>query len=69
MKKHRTLGELGLEAMQHAVARVIEEHRRNGTRLAVWRDGKVVMLDPWKVKSPVRAARGRRSARGAKARG
>ncbi len=33
-------------AMNAAVAKVIQEHLRTGRPLAVWRDGKVVMIPP-----------------------
>jgi hypothetical protein len=33
-------------ALQLAVADAIEEHRRSGHPLAIWQDGRVVMLPP-----------------------
>ena len=33
-------------AMQEAVAKVVEEHRRDGRPLAIWRDGKAVLVRP-----------------------
>jgi hypothetical protein len=33
-------------ALQEAVAEAIAEHRRNGVPIAVWRDGKVVLVPP-----------------------
>lgn len=33
-------------AMQEAVAEIVEEHRRQGRPLAIWRDGKVVWIEP-----------------------
>lgn len=33
-------------AIAEAVARAIEEHRRLGHPIAVWRDGKVVIVPP-----------------------
>jgi hypothetical protein len=47
MKKDRenmSLGDLAEEALKKAVARVVEEHRKSGEPLAVWRDGKVVRV-------------------------
>jgi hypothetical protein len=35
-----------LAAMQEAVAKVVEEHRRDGRPLAIWRDGKAVLVRP-----------------------
>jgi hypothetical protein len=46
MKKQLSLGEMALSALKDAVARVIEEHRRDGQPLAVWKDGKVVLIPP-----------------------
>jgi hypothetical protein len=35
-----------LKALQSAVAQVVEEHRREGRPLAVWQDGKAVLVPP-----------------------
>ena len=35
-----------LAAMQEAVAKVVEEHRRDGRPLAIWRNGKSVLVRP-----------------------
>ena len=43
---HATLTEKAVAAMREAVAAVVEDHRRRGRPLAVWRDGKVVMEMP-----------------------
>jgi len=40
--KNMSLGEMAEEALKKAVARVMEEHRKSGEPLAVWRDGKIV---------------------------
>jgi hypothetical protein len=37
-----SLTEKAVAAMRAAVARVVEDHRRRGKPLAVWRDGRVV---------------------------
>ncbi|ODS31733.1 MAG: hypothetical protein SCARUB_03130 [Candidatus Scalindua rubra] len=34
----------GRKAFKKAVARVIEDHHRTGDPIAVWRDGKVVLV-------------------------
>jgi hypothetical protein len=34
------------EAFRKAVAEVIAEHRRNGVPIAIWRNGKVVIIPP-----------------------
>ncbi len=41
-----TLTEKALAAMRDAVAKVIEQHRRDNLPLAIWRDGKVVWISP-----------------------
>jgi len=33
-------------AMRDAVVKVVEEHRREGRPLAVWQDGKAVLVPP-----------------------
>ena len=35
-----------LKALREAVAEVVEQHRREGRPLAVWRDGKAVLVSP-----------------------
>lgn len=40
-------------ALREAVAEVIEEYRRTGTPLVVWRDGKVVEIDPNEAADPL----------------
>ena len=42
------------EAIQRAVRDAVEEHRLLGNPIAVWRDGKVVWLQPEEI--PVRQA-------------
>jgi len=51
LKKKRNISELPLEvkaemALKEAVAKVIRAHRRSGQPLAIWREGRVVMLPP-----------------------
>lgn len=38
------LTRMALKALQEAVAQVVEEHRRDGRPLAIWRDGKVALV-------------------------
>lgn len=40
----KTLQEKALKALKEAVHDVVEEHRRTGRPLAVWRNGKVLKL-------------------------
>lgn len=42
--KNMSLGDMAEEALRKAVARVVEEHRKSGEPLAVWRDGKAVRV-------------------------
>ncbi|MEW6358628.1 MAG: hypothetical protein AB1696_20000 [Planctomycetota bacterium] len=51
MGKTRSLEKQALAALRDAVARVIEEHRKTGQPLAVWKDGKVVMIHPTEAMS------------------
>ena len=44
-KRNRSsLTQKALQALTEAVAKVVEEHRRRGIPLAVWRDGKAVSI-------------------------
>jgi hypothetical protein len=45
-RKKMSLRDKAVTAMQEAVAAVIEDHRRRNAPLAIWQDGKVVMLPP-----------------------
>ncbi len=47
--EHETLspmGKMAMTALRQAVDRVVEEHRKQGRPLAVWRDGKAVFEMP-----------------------
>ena len=46
MKRHRRLPhtDQALQALRAAVAKLIEDHRRRGRPLAIWRDGKAVWI-------------------------
>ena len=39
-----TLTQMAMRALSDAVAKVVEEHRRQARPLAVWRDGKAVWI-------------------------
>jgi hypothetical protein len=39
-----TLTQKAMQALSDAVAKVVEDHRRRGRPLAVWRDGKAVWI-------------------------
>ena len=44
IRRDPKLPKMAEKAFKKAVARVIEDHRRTGDPIAVWRDGKVVLL-------------------------
>ena len=50
-KKMSPLAANGLAALRQAVTKVEEEHRRQGTPMAVWHDGKVVLEIPKPIDS------------------
>jgi hypothetical protein len=50
MKKRLTLHEKAERALKEAVRKVVEHHKVTGRPLAVWKDGKVVMISPYSVK-------------------
>lgn len=41
-----TLTKNAVAAMESAVRKVVEDHKRRNRPLPVWRDGKVVMISP-----------------------
>ena len=47
-----SLGEMAEEALKKAVARVVEEHRKSGKPLAVWRDGEIVHVPADQLQRP-----------------
>lgn len=47
----------GEKALRAAVAEVVEEHKRTGKPLAVWRDGNAVLLTADKAVAAVREDR------------
>lgn len=44
--KHKTLTQKAVEAMKVAINGVIVDHQRRQQPLAVWQDGKVVLIHP-----------------------
>lgn len=44
--KESTLTKKAVAAMERAVRNVVDDHKRRKRPLAVWQDGKVVMLPP-----------------------
>ena len=49
-KKWTSLQDKAEAAMKVAVRKVVEEHKKSGRRLAVWKNGKVALISPWSVK-------------------
>ena len=43
-KRYKFLAYMAEKAFKEAVAEAIDEHRRNGVPIAVWRNGKVVLV-------------------------
>jgi len=46
MKKRLSLQDKAELAMKSAVKKVIEEHKKSGRPLSIWKDGKVVHISP-----------------------
>ena len=43
-RKQSSMTQKALQALREAVAEAVEEHRRRGIPLAVWRDGRAVSI-------------------------
>jgi len=50
MKKRMSLQDKAEEALKKAVRAVVERHKKTGRPLAVWQNGKVVLISPNTVK-------------------
>lgn len=50
-KQQRKTRDLIIEGVKESVARALERHKRLGESVAVWKDGKVVMLKPSEIPS------------------
>ena len=50
-KQQRKTRELIIEGVKESVARALERHKKLGESVAVWKDGKVVMLTPSQIPS------------------
>jgi len=48
--KSSMLQDTAFKALKKAVRKVVEEHKRDGRKLAVWRDGKVMLISPYRIK-------------------
>lgn len=49
-KKRMSLCDKAEAALKSAVKKVIERHKQTGRPLAVWKDGKVALISPYKIK-------------------
>jgi hypothetical protein len=49
-KNQKSLAYMAERALKEAVAEAIDEHRRNGAPIAVWRNGKVVPVPPARMR-------------------
>ena len=59
------LREEALQSLRDAVGTVIQEHKRLGLPLAIWRDGKVVHISPEEAEVEYLAAKARAEAEAA----
>jgi len=50
MKNNLTIQQKAELALKDAVRKVVEHHKKTGRPLAVWKDGKVVMISPYSVR-------------------
>ncbi|MBU4251752.1 MAG: hypothetical protein Q8N62_05050 [Candidatus Omnitrophota bacterium] len=50
MKKRMTLQDKAEVALKKAVRGVVEQHKKTGRSLAVWKNGKTVRISPYTVK-------------------
>ena len=50
MKKRMSLEDKAEEALKKAVRQVVQEHKKTGRPLAVWKNGKTVLISPYSVK-------------------
>jgi hypothetical protein len=55
-----------IQAMREAVWDVIQEHKRTGLPLVIWRDGKVVHVPPEQAEAEYLAAKARADAESAR---
>ena len=50
VKKRMTLQDKAEAAMKEAVRQVVERHKKSGRPLAVWENGKTVLIPPGSIK-------------------
>lgn len=49
-RKRMSLQDKAEAALKKAVRAVVERHKKTGRRLAVWKNGKIVLISPDKIK-------------------
>jgi len=49
MKKRLSLQDKAELALKQAVRKVVERHKKTGRPLAIWKNGKVVLISPYTV--------------------
>ena len=59
----RALSHMAVKSMKKAVLKVVEEHKKEGRSLSVWKDGKVIQV-PAKLYSRQKKSTSNRVARG-----
>ena len=50
MKKRMSLQDKAEAALKKAVRKVVEQHKKTGRSLAVWKDGKTIRISPNSIK-------------------
>ena len=50
MKKRMTLQDKAEAALKKAIRGVVEQHKKSGRPLAVWKNGKTVLISPYSIK-------------------
>ena len=50
MKKRMSLQDKAEAALKMAVRKVVQQHKKTGRTLAIWRDGKTVRVSPYSIK-------------------
>lgn len=56
------LREEALQSLRHAVGNVIQDYKRRGLSLVIWRDGKVVEITPEQAEAEYLAAKAKAEA-------
>jgi len=49
-RKHMSLQDKAWAAMKQAIRQVVQQHKKTGRTLAIWKNGKVVRISPHSLK-------------------